>query len=367
MTHHPDDSTSEVVESIVTASTGRRRSLAACRLDVPSLLDEPETPVPWRCDKLAADGYVTVLTGEGGEGKSFLALALAKAVAEGGSAAGIACLAGRAVIFDAENGERLLARRLKAARVPRKGVEVYNADGFDIRRDIEDFKAVIRAERADLVVLDSLRILAPGAKESEGDDMAPVMTAIRHVARETGAAVVVVHHRGKGENASDYRGSSVIRDQADMLFVLGRNKSDPQARTRRSVKTSKCRIDFEPDTRWLSVETDDETGAVSIEGADPFDGGPGEGRTSKRHLLADELRPHLTTQPRTRADLARAVSRRENDSQVGRALDLLAEQGLAVRTSAGGWVVVSQPANPQGHGWMAEDDDAHRPELREAA
>jgi hypothetical protein len=44
MTHHPDDSTSEVVESIVTASTGRRRSLAACRLDVPSLLDEPETP-----------------------------------------------------------------------------------------------------------------------------------------------------------------------------------------------------------------------------------------------------------------------------------------------------------------------------------
>src|SRR4051794_6655432 len=158
--------------------------LAPRRLDVSRLLTLPDEPLRWRCDRLAADGFVTVLTGEGGEGKSFLTLALAKAVAEGGHAAGIRCRAGRSLIFDAENGERLLARRLKAAAIPNDGVEVYDADGFDIRREVDLFAEVIHEERANFVVLDSLRILAPGARESEGDDMAPVMTAIRRLARD---------------------------------------------------------------------------------------------------------------------------------------------------------------------------------------
>lgn len=73
----------------------RAPTLASRRLDIGKLLDLPPARLPWRCDRLAADGFVTVLTGEGGEGKSFLTLALAKAVAEGGSAAGIACRPGR--------------------------------------------------------------------------------------------------------------------------------------------------------------------------------------------------------------------------------------------------------------------------------
>jgi hypothetical protein len=335
------------------AGTGaaRRTRLAERRLDVGELLDLPLEPLRWRCDRLAADGFVTVLTGEGGEGKSFLTLALAKAVAEGTSAAGLGCRAGRSVIFDAENGEQLMARRLKAAAIPRKGVAVYDADGFDIRRDLSDFASVIREERADFVVLDSLRILAPGAKESEADDMAPVMTAVRRLARETMAEIVVVHHRGKGEKASDYRGSSVIRDQADMLFVLGRNKADHQARTRRYLKTSKCRIDFEPDTRWLNVETDALTGAVAIHEAEDFEGHGDASVGTKREALAEELRAHLLATPRSRAELARAVSRDPNDGQVHRALGLLRDRGFA-QQGPQGWSIVSHPADPQGAGWM---------------
>jgi archaellum biogenesis ATPase FlaH len=296
---------------------------------------------------------VTVLTGEGGEGKSFLALALAKAVAEGEAAAGIQCQVGRSLIFDAENGVRLMARRLKAVGVPARGVEVYDADGFDLRRDLDQFAAAINAHRADFVVIDSLRILAPGAKESEADDMAPVMTAVRRLARGTQAAIVVVHHRGKGDKASDYRGSSVIRDQADMLFVLGRSKSDHQARTRRYLKTSKCRIDYEPDTRWLNLDADQATGPVSISAADGFqDDGQAAGG-SKRHALADLLREHLAPEQRSRADLARSVSRDPNDSQVLRALQLLQDEGFAEQGGCG-WRLVSQPAEPQHRGWLAE-------------
>jgi RecA-family ATPase len=166
-----------------------RPVLAAKRLDMHKLLSTPETPIPWRCDRLAADGYVTVLTGEGGEGKSFLTRALAQAVVGGGAAGGIECRLGRVVMFDAENGARLLTRRVRAAGIEPDAIAFYDADGFDLRRHHEQFKAVIERERANLVVIDSLRILAPGAKESEADDMAPMMTAIRRLARETNAAV----------------------------------------------------------------------------------------------------------------------------------------------------------------------------------
>src|SRR3954454_13751286 len=80
----------------------RHNRLASRRLGGRPLLTRPDEPLRWRCDRLAADGFVTVLTGEGGEGKSFLTLALAKAVAEGSAAAGIDCTPGRALIFDAE-------------------------------------------------------------------------------------------------------------------------------------------------------------------------------------------------------------------------------------------------------------------------
>jgi AAA domain len=335
-------------------NTSRKRPrLEARRLDVGRLLDLPETPLPWRCDRLAADGYVTVLTGEGGEGKSLLTLALAKAVAVGSSAAGIECGAGRAVIFDAENGERLLARRLKAAGVPRRGIEVYDADMFDIRSDVEQFAEVVGRERANFVVLDSLRILAPGSKESEADDMAPVMTAVRRLARTTEAAIVVVHHRGKGENASDYRGSSVIRDQADMLFVLSRSKSDPESSTRRFLKASKCRIDTEPETRWLRVVRTAATGGISVEPADPFGEADAGAIPLAKRALADELRPHLSDKPRSRAELARAASRDANDGTVRRALQLLADEGVARQVNRG-WIAVSQPATSPGNGWMAD-------------
>jgi hypothetical protein len=361
MNHHEHPTSRD--EAVARPTPFRPERLAARRLDVGKLLDLPAQQLRWRCDRLAADGFVTVLTGEGGEGKSFLTLALAKAVAEGGTVAGVACRAGRSVIFDAENGEHLMARRLKAAAIPRDGVAIYDADGFDIRRDREEFAAAIRVERADFVVLDSLRILAPGAKESEGDDMAPVMTAVRRLARETQAAIVVVHHRGKGEKASDYRGSSVIRDQADMLFVLGRNKSDEEARTRRYLKTSKCRIDFEPDTRWLCIETDSATRAVAIRRAAGFEGQGAGTVASKRHALAEELRAHLREQPRSRAELARAVSREPNDGQVHRALVVLRDEGFAQQTNEG-WSAVSHPADPQGDGWP--DEEASRL-VREAA
>ena len=169
-------------------------------LDVGEMLAQPEEPIPWRCENLAADGYLSVLAGRGGEGKSWLALALACGVARGEPAAGIPCARGRAVIFDAENGPKLTIRRFRAAAVtPSLAVQPVDAGGLRVTTDLPWFRKVVEDLGANLVVFDSLRVLSSGSKESDGDEMEPIVTALKQFARETGAAVILVHHRGKNE------------------------------------------------------------------------------------------------------------------------------------------------------------------------
>ena len=239
-------------------------------LDVAALLAAPDEPIPWRCEGIAADGYLTVLAGRGGEGKSWMALALACGVARGKPAAGIRCEQGKALIFDAENGPKLIARRLRAAAVtPDLAVQPVDAGGLHFSRDLGWMREVIEREGAGLVVFDSLRVLSSGAKESDADEMEPIVTRLKELARETGAAVVLIHHRGKSE-VNDYRGSSVILDQTDMLFTLGRVPGDPEGRHRRKVTTIKCRIDEEPEPRWARIEADRARRLVTVDEASPM-------------------------------------------------------------------------------------------------
>ena len=315
-------------------------------LDVAAMLAAPEEPIPWRCEGFAADGFLTVLAGRGKEGKSWLALTLAHGVARGKPAAGFRCELGRALIFDAENGAKLIARRFRAAGIaPPIAIQPVEASGLRITDDLDWFQSVVAEQRANLVIFDSLRVLATGTKENSSDEVEPVITALKLLARETGAAVVLVHHRGRSEK-SEFRGSSVILDQTDLLFRLERIEGDPEARTRRRLSTVGCRIDEEPPPRWLTIKADRNAGVVHVEEAEPYEG-DGPGRPRERDRLRDRVLALLDQTPRSGRSIAEALGRSPDDGTTKRVLNDLRAEGLADHTPSG-WV--GRNDNPYGDG-----------------
>jgi hypothetical protein len=306
-------------------------------LDVRAMLAQPDEPIPWRCGNLAADGFLSVLAGKGGEGKSWLALTLACGVARGATAAGIPCTKGKSVLFDAENGQKLTIRRFRAAEVADLAVQPVDAGGLRITSDIAWFKSTIEDHQAKFVVFDSLRVLSSGAKENDGDVMEPIITALKQLARDTGAAVLLIHHRGKSE-LSDYRGTSTILDQTDLMFRLERVKSDPEGRTRRKITTLKCRIDEEPEPRWVQITTDRARGLVTVDAAEPF-----EEHSRPRDALRERVLGVLTGISQPQARIARLVDRDAKDQSVRRVLKDLEDDGLAVRRPDGWGVSTGAP------------------------
>jgi hypothetical protein len=312
----------------------------ARRLDPSRWVEQEPPPVPWRVEGVVADGYVTILAGRAGDSKSWLALAWAIGVTCGATIAGSECSVGRSLILDAENGEHTLWRRYQIARGPKSGVAVYDGDGLNLAIPEHSgwLSEIVATEEASLLVLDGLRTLAPGMEENNGDSVAPVMTNVRRLARTTQAGVVLLHHRGK--DLAGYRGHSALRDQTDNLFILERDRRDPENRTRRLLhadpaRDGKMRLGPEPEDRWLQI--DPSGGFLSVDVADP-PAGVGPAPTADELLVEDVLDTLRQAQePMSRAAVARALDRDKSDGTVRRTLDLLAADGMAERTSRG-WV-----------------------------
>ena len=305
----------------------------ARRLDPGEILTGECEPVAYRVDRFAADACVTILAAYGGEGKSIIANALAIGVSAGATVAGMACTQGRALIVDAENGERLIGRRYRALAGPAEGVALYEADHVDLAQHGDWLAQLIRDERASFVVLDSLRSLAPRVEENNSDSLAPIMRVVRLIARDTQAAIILTHHRPK--HGPGYRGSTVIRDQADILIVMGRDERDPDSRTRRYIhadptKDGKFRLDAEPPWRWFHIH---QTGPyLTLDAADAPAGAEGaEREPSAKEIAAAQITSLLAANPDglTRSKVAAAIGMVRTSGTLSRALaDLEAQDAI---------------------------------------
>jgi hypothetical protein len=186
-------------------------------------LPDPE----WLIDGVLEDNGLVMLFGPPAQGKSFIALDIALHVASGKPWCGRDTLEG-SVVYVTTEGISGLKLRLQAWE-KEHGVDdvekaTYVLEPVQLTEEgvLEDLLGGLTAlaQPVRLVIFDTFNRCFNG-EENSSKDVGAAMARARWFARESGAALMIVHHTSKG---GGYRGSSVLA--GDMDTMLGLVKKD---------------------------------------------------------------------------------------------------------------------------------------------
>jgi hypothetical protein len=186
-------------------------------------------PLIWLVERMIPAGGFIIIYGDWGTGKTFVSLDLSFSVASGGQWLGNNTKQG-SVIYTAAEGSGGLNSRVQ---VWRKHFKFYKKlpCGFIIRelplldRTLPDefIKSVLAYDpHPALIILDTWARCISGWDENKFSDTSKAIAAVDKIRKETGAAVLVVHHSPKA-NKNTARGSGALEGAADTIFSLSKN------------------------------------------------------------------------------------------------------------------------------------------------
>ena len=191
--------------------------------EIPDATMMAATKIEWVVEGIIPRASVTLIAGEPGSYKSWLALSLLGSIVCGKKYLERECAALPVLYLDRENPLPVVHERLAIL-----GIEslcdsrIWGGWLPDNPPAIGDERLVqIARERCPLLIFDSL-IRFHTADENSATEMAQVMQNLRMLAN-VGATVVALHHRPKSET-SRYRGSSDIAGGVDTAFSVSRDR-----------------------------------------------------------------------------------------------------------------------------------------------
>ncbi len=186
-----------------TAQTRQPNYDAVCLADI-----EPE-PVRWLWHNKIARGKLNMLAGHPGRGKSTLTLYLASLVSTGGHwPDGSLCDAGSVVLITCEDDAAdTLVPRLMAMKADRSRIHLFNGSKdeegkpkpFDLvhgLRGLAEFVASI--PNPSLIIIDPIGAYLDRVDSHSNADVRGALRPLQDLAREKGAAVLMVSHFNKG-------------------------------------------------------------------------------------------------------------------------------------------------------------------------
>jgi archaellum biogenesis ATPase FlaH len=331
--------------------TSPKTSPTLIRLDIPRMLREPPPPVPWLVDGIVARGYLTVLHGDGGIGKSFLALQLCVAAMSGGRFLDRDTKRCRVLYVDAENGEGEAHRRLHllGAEESVAGLlEYVVADAHDLIKNSDELEAMVRRCKPDLIVVDSLASVW-SIQEKDATEMTRALMVLTRIADRCKAGVIALHHDKK--DGSIYRGSSAVQAACHVRFHLRRYSADDADDASKLVlQRKKNRMGPQDLNIYLQINPSADRLEVTV---------------VSKHVSAmqDSLEQQILELVsdgvvRSNREIAEALGRRATDGSVGRAVKALKASGVLVSTKGGVKIanVASDPAiRPLGAGALDQD------------
>jgi hypothetical protein len=225
-------------------------------------------------------GEFCVVYGDPGCGKTFVVIDLSLKIATGREWFGRKTRKGR-VVYLAGEGAGGLGRRIRAWIIEHKE----ELDNLDLRVLPHSIALMNRAEfdrlietlseleqKPVLVVIDTLARYMLGGDENSAQDMGVFINRCAAVAKATGAAVIVIHHKRKG-NAAE-RGSSALRGAADVMIEVTRDENLIEVVGDKSKDDAPLpTLYLKTKSLWLGNDEDNEpvTSLVVLQGEPPAD------------------------------------------------------------------------------------------------
>lgn len=226
-----------------------------------------EEPYPVDCvDGMLPASGLAFIGGASGDGKSFICLDLAFAIATKPSWFGRQILHNRPVHYYYLEAKTGLRQRIEAWGKHNKVnvADIKNVEFFTQKIDLR-FQAEDIAERAPenaVIIIDTLRVAARGVDENSSRDMGNVLASIDEIlAKRPGLLVILVHHIPKStagtKKASDrtlLAGWSGLAGNADAILLTERDiEKDTRALYNAKVRDSADGVKFDYKLNVLHV------------------------------------------------------------------------------------------------------------------
>ncbi len=223
---------------------------------------KPQPPIKWIVEGLFSEGSVSLVVGEGGSKKTYMMLDCGICVALGQPWIGMATTKSKVLIIDEESGNRRMKRRLyeliKGHNTNgRVALKYTTLEQFNLRHqpELKLLEQQVVKTKSKLVVIDALADVMIGGDENSVKDVQPIFQGLRAIAETCNAAVVIIHHAGKG---GGYRGSTAMHGAVDLMMRVESKSTSPNVDVE-SVKTRDvdpftfaAQIHFEDDKVWFT-------------------------------------------------------------------------------------------------------------------
>jgi hypothetical protein len=184
--------------------------------------------IRWRVRGVLPEEGLAAVYGPSSSGKSFVALDLLGAVADGRAWFGHRSMpcAVTLVCLEGEHGlkQRMAAYQKRHGRAPARMRFVARPFGLLEPDDVQELAAAIRGTggAGGVIVIDTLNRAAVGADENDSRDMGRLIEGAKSLQRALGGLVLLVHHTGK-DASRGLRGHSSLLAALDAAIEVSRD------------------------------------------------------------------------------------------------------------------------------------------------